>query len=349
MTTLADLGEDAITSQFILPRFPHVAEPGFAPDDCAIINGGSGGTLVHTIDPGPTPVVCELFHEDSFHLGWLSVTVNASDIAAMGAAPEHMLLAIEAPEDMTTSDLTRLLDGVVAAAEDIGVVISGGNLREAPQLRTQIAMIGRVHKGEPMRKGAGRAGQSLWAVGRSGHFWLSVLTALREGVDAASPQAKEALFRPMPKSGFGLGLQASGISKTATDASDGVMAAVEAIAAAAGCGLIVDLEEVEVDAWASSRAAALGVDPLVCAFAWGDWQIVTSVDPNREADLLALVEANDLHAMRCGRLVEGEGVCYRRAGCQISPPDLRSKKFSRAHAGWRYRDWAKFIESARMD
>lgn len=250
------------------------------------------------------------------------------------------------------NDFERLLDGVASASKAMQVKVTGGNIRDADQLRVLATMVGIIEDGEPLRRGAGQPGQTLWAIGPSGHFWLSILTCLQDGLDRGRvmPEVEAALFRPMPLVSFARALRLSGIATMATDASDGVMAAVQNVAAAARCAAEVEVSELVTDAWAQEQADRLGVDARACAFAWGDWQIVTAIDPACNSALQALAASHGLHAMYCGRLVQGLSgeTRYLSNGCEFQPPDLRSKKFSRAHVGWQYADWADLIRTVRM-
>lgn len=88
---LSDLGERRILSE-IIPRFAKGTG-----DDCSVIPMG-GGYLVATMDPVPQPAARVIAGEtDPFWIGWLLVTINASDIAASGARPEAFLAAFDMP------------------------------------------------------------------------------------------------------------------------------------------------------------------------------------------------------------------------------------------------------------
>ncbi|WP_421979149.1 thiamine-phosphate kinase [Roseibium sp.] len=353
MKKLIDLGEDRITRELILPKFPSVSDSRYGADDCALLRRGSkSSTLVHTTDPGPTPVVFELFEPDYFHLGWMTVTVNASDIASMGAKPEQMLLSVEAPEQMSVFDFDRMLEGVAAGAEAMGVRVAGGNLRDAERVRLTGTMIGAVPSGEPLRRGGGKIGNAIWAVGQTAHFWLSVLLCLRRGFkeNSNSQNVTSALLKPMAKTAFGMALQRSGHTATATDASDGLMSAIGSIASTAGCAANVDILRLEANSWAIEMASELGIDYRTCALAWGDWQILTAIEPELGNEIRTLASNYGLHAMHCGDLVEGKAgeVHYTCGGAPVVPPDLRSKKFSQRHREWSYSDWADLIGSYKF-
>ena len=348
---LCDLGEDRIVDDLIVPRFPAVGYLLGGPDDCAVLPLDTGGMLVHSADPCPAPVVYNLFDRDPYHYGWLVVTINASDIAAMGASPAQMLLLIEAPGDMPVRAFKRLLDGVCDAAADMKLDVAGGNIRDATELRLQATMLGRLASGLPLQRSALTPGQTIWALGHNGHFWASALLCLSNGYEPSCREREvhRALCRPQAKVAIGRELQQSGMCAAATDASDGVMSAIECLAKASKMDVNVRLERAEPDSWLACKSAELCVDPLICAFAWGDWQLVVAVDSEDENMLVDMAHRHGLGALRCGEVAApGPGcVGYSRNGTQIAPPDLRSKKFS-ADNEEDYRSWADLIRKARF-
>src|SRR5205807_9687783 len=94
--TLGELGERAIISRFILPLlatdFGNVLL-----DDCAVLDLGTPTPLLFSVDQGPTQSFLELLDVGTpADLGHFHVTINASDIAAMGGVPLFMLLVLNA-------------------------------------------------------------------------------------------------------------------------------------------------------------------------------------------------------------------------------------------------------------
>ncbi len=81
--------------------------------------------------------------------GWLSVHVNANDVAAMGASPEWFLLTLFLPEGSTRSDLRRIIEEVKEGCEELGVSLVGGHTEVTPRLERVLisgSMIGEAPK-----------------------------------------------------------------------------------------------------------------------------------------------------------------------------------------------------------
>ncbi|MGL6298949.1 MAG: thiamine-phosphate kinase, partial [Methanobacteriaceae archaeon] len=62
-----------------------------------------------------------------FEMGWKSVIVNISDLAAMGASPIGILLSIAVPKTLTISQFDEIIDGVVAACSYYEAPLIGGD------------------------------------------------------------------------------------------------------------------------------------------------------------------------------------------------------------------------------
>src|SRR5712671_5686858 len=111
---LRDLGERRILREIIYPRFSsfdgQIVGIG---DDCAILPSPPiGHALVVTTDPCPTPVVCMVERPDMYHYGRMTILINVSDLAAMGAQPLGIVVSTVMPEDMSVREFDRFLDGI---------------------------------------------------------------------------------------------------------------------------------------------------------------------------------------------------------------------------------------------
>jgi thiamine-monophosphate kinase len=100
-------------------------------------------------------------------VGWRAVTVNVSDIAAMGGCPRSLLVAVVAPAG---TDLDRLFDGVAAAADAHGCEVVGGDLSTtAGPLVVVVAVTGTLEGDRPaVGRGGARPGDQLYVTGPLG-------------------------------------------------------------------------------------------------------------------------------------------------------------------------------------
>jgi thiamine monophosphate kinase len=82
---------------FLKKSFRNTCQAG---NDCAILNTLEGYIVV-TTDPVPPPAARGIGGDDDlFWMGWLLVTINASDVAASGSAPQAFVAALEMPASL---------------------------------------------------------------------------------------------------------------------------------------------------------------------------------------------------------------------------------------------------------
>lgn len=188
----------------------------------------------------------------SWHeLGWKSLAINLSDIAAMGGVPEYALVALALPEDTAVADVTALYDGMIEMARESRTAIVGGNISRAPQVSVTITVIGRGLNHEILRRSTARPGDIIAVTGYPGSAaaGMEMLTQKIKLKPEATKYLKSAFLHPVPRLAEGQLLVKSGV-KTAIDISD---------------GLLSDLRHICEESKASARifAERLPIHPLV--------------------------------------------------------------------------------------
>ncbi len=103
------------------------------PDDCAITSLNNNLDLISTTD-----MLIQSHHfpdfMNYFEMGFKAVTVNVSDIAAMGAEPIGFLLSIALPQDLFFKDFKEIFQGVLKACEYYNIPLIGGDTNEASEI-----------------------------------------------------------------------------------------------------------------------------------------------------------------------------------------------------------------------
>lgn len=308
---LKDLGEAKI-HQRILERLPkeaggHIAlMPG---DDCAAINVPDKEILVVSTDPCPLPVLSMFEGNDYHRFGWFSMVIGLSDLAAMGARPLGMLLALEAEESMPVASLDAFYDGVLEASQEFDCPILGGNVKDAKQFSCVGTVLGSVTQQGILRRSGARAAQRLFVLGEMGRFWAGVLCK-QEGIELEEEALRSVLTplrRPWPRVREGLALVDQSLSQCAMDSSDGLTACFASIAEQSQVDLNLDLGQLIPLPEVAEVAERTGIDARNMMLGWGDWQLVCTV-PNEKVLLLReTMVALDCPIMDVGWVSEGEG------------------------------------------
>ena len=290
-------------------------------DDAAILRVPAGSELVVSTD---TLVAGVHFPSDTSaaDIGWKALAVNLSDLAAMGAEPAWMTLALTLPE-ADADWLDGFLDGFVELANQHGVALVGGDTTRGP-LAITIGAHGLVPAGSALRRDGAHDNDDIWVTGTLGDAAGGL--AQWRGQGPVSAKLRHRLDRPTPRVAAGLALR--GLASSAIDLSDGLVADLgHVLLASGGLGAQIDLgrlpttrtlaEHFPVDAARWRLQLAGGDDYELCFTA-------------RSADALAIEQALadcDTVATVVGRVGNGPGV-------QLLTPD--EQPFVLADAGFRH-------------
>lgn len=190
-------------------------------DDGAIIRPTPGMELVVSTDMlvSGTHFLADANPED---LGWKTLAVNVSDMAAMGAQPRWALLAAALPA-ATESWIERFSRGFFACAEAHGVDVIGGDTTRGPR-NFCVTIFGEVPAGQALLRSGAQQGDEIWVSGSPGRAALG-LAHLQGRCQLSEPRLAEcllALHRPQPRVALGLALR--GLASAAIDVSDGLLA-----------------------------------------------------------------------------------------------------------------------------
>lgn len=266
---ISELGEAEIL-RAILARLPSARAAIVGPgDDAAVVVAPSGRVVVttDTLVEGPD---FRRAWSDGFSLGWKAAAVNLADIAAMGARPTALLIALALPGTERLSFVTALADGLREACAMLapGCAVVGGDLAASDVLTVAVTALGDLEGRAPVLRSGARVGDVVAVAGELGLAarGLAVLferfhpegravpvdvALLREGERTAI----EAQLRPQPP--IGLGAVAAVAGATAMmDISDGL---------ALDAARLADASQVTI----ALESAALGEDVRI-ALAGGE-------------------------------------------------------------------------------
>jgi thiamine-monophosphate kinase len=334
MRTLLDLGERQILQQ-IIPRF--VAEAG---NDCASIKLPIG-ELVATTDPVPPPAAASIGHDsDPFWMGWLLVTINASDLAAAGASPLAFLAAIECESNLAISAFERLLEGIKASCDDAGLSYVGGNIREARSLAAVGIGLGLCSPYKALGRAGARSGDVLLSVGQGGLFWRDAFRML-DGKGLV-PKEESPLYRPRSQIKIMHQLAARGLVKAAMDNSDGLLPTLSELASKNGLGIEIDVDRLVVPGLTDEERDLQSRMWL----GWGDWNVIVCLSPEHQHDAVKIVEESGGIAICIGWLSDRHSdVLLRRGDVVISAPRLESERF--AQDSWMLKGVSEYVRILR--
>lgn len=261
-------------------------------DDGALIAPTPGQELVISTD-----MLVEGTHflpdTDAEDLGWKTLAVNVSDMAAMGARPRWATLAAVWPAP-TPDWIEAFARGFFACAQEFDIDLIGGDTTRGPRAFC-VTILGEVAAGQALTRSGAGVGDDLWVSGRPGRAALG-LAHLQGRAELPEPRRAEciaALQRPQPRVALGLALQ--GLATAAIDVSD---------------GLLADLSHIlEASRVAASVQVAVPSAPTLERDAWlsggDDYELVFTSPPSCRSAIDALAGQLQLALTRIGSIAAG--------------------------------------------
>jgi thiamine-monophosphate kinase len=182
-------------------------------------------------------------------LGWKSLAINLSDIAAMGGVPEYALVALAMPEDTEVEDVTELYRGMLELAGQTRVAINGGNICRSPVVSVTVTVIGISLNNRVLRRSTATPGDTIAVTGylgssAAGHEMLA--KKLQFGTETAT-YLRGAFLHPRPRIAEGQLLLQQGVA-TAIDISDGLLADLRHICKSSQVSADVEAEKLPIHA-----------------------------------------------------------------------------------------------------
>lgn len=253
-------------------------------DDAAVVELGRGQQVL------TTDMLVEDVHFDRASisprdLGAKAITVNVSDVAAMGGSPRFALVSLGLDPGTEAAWVIELYGGMRAACDEYALSIAGGDVNRAAAIVLSVTVVGEVMPGRAVTRGGAHPGDLVVVTGAlgaaAGGLALSRLepTAMRSAVSAPWGRALlDAFERPVARVGEGQALAQSGVTAM-MDLSDGLGKDLSRLCSASGAGARIEPGHVPIAPALREGAETLGVDPLRLAISGGeDYELVATID-----------------------------------------------------------------------
>lgn len=240
--TLANLGESESLSRTIgklIQGEYAIVGPG---DDAAVVTSSDGRFLV-TTDTMIEGHDFKLEWSKGFDLGFKAVASNVADVAAMGAKPTALVVAIALPGDTQITWLEDFADGLNAGVTQLapGASVVGGDLASADQVFISVTAHGDLEGLEPVLRSGAKPGDILAVAGTLGKA-AAGLTLLQSDIADAKHAFDDLVsiqLRPMPPILSGVLANKAGATSM-LDVSDGLAKDASRIAKASGVTVQID-------------------------------------------------------------------------------------------------------------
>lgn len=281
-------------------------------DDGAVLAPEPGRNLVVVVD---TLVAGVHYPADlaAADIGYRSLAVNLSDVAAMGGRPRWMTLAltlVEADEPW----LAGFANGLFEAAGEHRVALVGGDTTKGSQTVISVQLMADVAAGVLLTRSGARPGDAIYVTGTPGDAagGLALLEdPARERTGSDGRYLVRRFSRPSARVGFGAAI--AGIATAAIDLSDGLGTDLAKLLAASNASGVLDLDRLPLSAemrrvFDHDRAMHFALD------GGDDYELCFTVPPSGTDRISSLAAQQGVTVTRVGEVRDGTGLACKRDG-----------------------------------
>jgi thiamine-monophosphate kinase len=261
-------------------------------DDAAIITSQAGQWTVLTTDLLTEGVHFDLRTATMADIGFRAATANLSDIAAMGATPQYLLVSLAIPRTGASRQVHQLYRGMMAACRPHRVGLIGGDTSASCSgWFLSLTLIGMVPPRKALFRHGARIGDLLYVTGTIGDS-LAGMKLLNELPHRAALSTRHRQFltgrhlRPTARIAEGQWLSAHRFATSAIDISDGLSGDLRHICEESHVGVELDLGTLPLSPACRAYAASRKLDPLDLALTGGeDYELLFTVSPRQRPRL----------------------------------------------------------------
>ncbi len=282
-------------------------------DDAALVSISAGMSLAISTDM--LVAGTHFFHDaNAYKLGWKSLAVNVSDMAAMGANPKWATLAIALPH-IDRHWLSEFSRGFFACAKYFNVDLIGGDTTRGP-LTISVQIMGEVAPRAAIKRCGAKVGDDIWVSGTLGDAALGLAHMqgkLHEQFaldDGYIEYCLHALHTPQPRVDLGLALR--NVANSAIDISDGLMSDLGHLLKASAddltpIGATIQLAKLPVSAFISQHLTNKCMQQFVLA-GGDDYELCFTADISQRDALNRISQHLNLALTHIGNITATHGL-----------------------------------------
>lgn len=323
---LSDLGEFGFIAR-VASRYQssHPAILKGIGDDAAVLSCAPQDAFLLTTDLLLEDIHFRLHTTTPYRLGWKSLAVNASDIAAMGGVPVGFTLSLGIPaQRISVEFLDQFYEGVNGLAKVVDAHLLGGDTSESDErFIISVSVLGTVQRGKEIYRGGGKDHDDVYVTGWPGEAAMG-LRILEQGRRAEGLEPiVERHELPMPRVKEGNLLAKQNIAHAMIDVSDGVLADMNHLVTASGLGGEIDLALLPLSTALRDTAGRYQEDPMALALSGGeDYELLFSAAPDKREAVERVAQECGCPMTRIGRLSSAfEGIMLRHQQGRVQKID----------------------------
>ena len=281
-------------------------------DDCAVIEKNAERSWLVTMDTLVEKVHFDLSWHPPEKLGRKTVSVNVSDIAAMGGEPVFAFLSLGLPQGFDPCWVKSFSSGTAEACREYGCILAGGDtVRSREGFLITLAVIGEMPTDLVLYRSGAKPGDTVWVSGALG-MAAAGLEICREGLVPETPSLRalvEAHLNPQARVSLGRPLAESRLVHAMMDLSDGLATDLSHLCKQSGVGAVIHFQQFPVLPSLHEAANILRKDPVDLMLKGGeDYELLFTAPADAASAISALASQVGVQVTQVGTIVDQPGV-----------------------------------------
>ncbi|MFQ3576313.1 MAG: thiamine-phosphate kinase [Cytophagales bacterium] len=277
-------------------------------DDAAVIDNGGNDLILISTDSLIEGIHFDLSFSPLAHLGYKSVSVNVSDIAAMNGTPSQIVVSLSMSNRFSVEAVEELYKGIFAACEDYNIDLVGGDTTASLSgLFINVSVIGFVDRNKVSYRCNAKPNDIICVTGDLGAAFLGLKVLQREKEVFLSTQNQqpelegfEYCIRRQLKPSARVDIihdlaEQQIIPSSMIDVSDGLASELFHICKQSGVGAVILEENVPLDQSVYENLVAFNIQPMSAAFNGGeDYELLFTIS---QEEYQKIEKHPDIHAI----------------------------------------------------
>ena len=322
--SFSNVGEFTLINRIIEQLGSHVAKDILVPpgDDAAAWINSKDSLTVATVDTLTEGVHWRPDTMDFYDVGWRAVTASVSDLAAMGATPTYLLIAITLDSNITEQNISMLTEGIAQSSAIHNVKIAGGDITRAHTNMISVTAIGQILQDNHypiMRRNTAEPDELIAISGYPGTSGAGlIIIEDSQSEDELGIELITQHRQPVARIQLGTNAAKAGI-KCAIDLSDGLVQDLEHIAKASNIGIEIDTEKIPLHNTAYTLLGREKILDLALGQGGEDFELILI----GKDEILRSLNTMELPVTLIGKTVShhpGQVKVYDSSGKEYEPP-----------------------------
>lgn len=251
----------------------------------------------------------DLSYTSPFQLGWKALSINISDIAAMGGIPTFALVSLGLKKDAPVKFVEDIYQGIKRVAKRFSVDIVGGDTVSSSRLTINISLLGEVERKNLILRRGAKPGDSIFVTGTLGDSAVGLAFLKRANHPLSITQKTiRAHLTPLPRLKEARALAQTQKVSSMIDVSDGLSSDLIRIAEASKVGVKIYADKIPLSFASKKGSKLLKKEPLDFALYGGeDYELLFTVPKSQAGKLSSqFTKKVKTHLLLIGEIIPPE-------------------------------------------